>query len=196
MLATSSFALASPPAPTRLELKASLFPGFAGARTSTVVATNIHKWVSHYEKSKAEELFEEEDLKAYGFEEGVSEAFTLISTATKYEEAEYEVEVFSSPGGAKHEVAQWSVEEAARYEGRAAVKVASVPGVADSILFSSFLPRSKFSLTDASFSVGRCWFRDGVSKIKTEHASTRSQSEHATVAAAQTISKRMRNICA
>jgi hypothetical protein len=174
--------------PAALEIRARAFPGFAGARTIVTVATAAQPWARHFHETHAEERLERAENAANGFEVGVSETFTT----TTGPQASYEVQVFSTRRGAVHEVGKWTTEAMATRRHNPGLKVFRAPGIKGSILVSEFLPRQSESASNVVFAVGRCWLHLGAAL---EHVSTRPQSNHATVALAKKLDRRMRRIC-
>jgi hypothetical protein len=179
---------ASPIAPAALEIRGREFPGFAGARTSTLVASNAHQWAIHFHESPAEEHLEEAENAENGFEEAVVETFRTKARR----EGIYEAQVFSAMSGAVHEVAKWTSEAMVSRKHNPGLRVSELPGVVGSVVFSEFLPKRKEGATNVVFSVGRCWLH--VSD-EVEHASTRTQSNRAAFALARTLDRRMKPAC-
>jgi hypothetical protein len=174
--------------PSRLEIRSSAFPGFAGAHTVTIVATNSKQWAEHFHESAADERAEEAENAAHGFDEGIVEKFT-----SRAGEAEYEVQVFSSARSAVREVSQWTREEKARDTHGSDLEISAAPGVADSVLFSELIPRDKESSSNVVFPLGRCWFHlsDGLIRI-----SSRGRGNQATIALAKALDRGMSRVCA
>jgi hypothetical protein len=171
-----------------LKIHARAFPGFAGAHTTTIVATNAQQWAKHFHESAAEERVEEAENAENGFEEAVVETFTTKADR----EAIYEAQVFSAVRGAVHEVTKWTLEATANREHNPGLKIFRLPGIGGSVVFSEFLPRHREGASNVVFSVGRCWLH--VSN-EVQHVSTRAQSNRATVALARALDRRMKHIC-
>jgi hypothetical protein len=182
-------ALATAPiAPALLVATRHELPGFAGAKTGLYWTTSPGLYVKEYtQDTPAEATTQRSGLIRMGFEEGVQGTFSAPNR-----EAVSEAIVFRSEHAAREEVKVALAEDLAAFE-KSGLKRSSVPGLPGAVALGDFQAGRRGATDNVLFSAGRCFLSVGDRVV---NATTRAQGASAPVAAAETLSKRVKQTCA
>lgn len=185
----SSPALAAAPiAPGLLVVTRHELPGFAGAKTSLNWTTSPSLYVKEYtQDTPAEAMAQLSGLVRMGFEEGVQGTFSA-----PHREAVSEAIVFLSEHAAREEVKVALAEDLAAFE-KSGLKRSPVPGIPGAVALGDFQAGQRGATDNVLLSTGRCFLSVGDRVL---NASTRAQGARAPVAAAEALSKRVKQTCA
>ncbi len=167
--------------PSKAEL-----PGFIHATTKVWSTTSVLEWAKSGEPSAPPGAVN--NLRAEGFQEGIEKGYFLLPSR----EALASASVFASAAGAEHEL-RASVAEAMRTFEQAGLKRSTVHAIPGSVGLGSFRPGHRGGTGNVFFVAGRCFFVIGNRFVD---ATSRAQANLAPVAAAQTLYRRDRQLCA